>query len=89
MIAEEIRADFKTAFEHVDNGTELSSILGWGFSTEDIKNLAGIHKNNPEYREKIEDLLTDCNFHTEADNFQNGNYEEYIDEKERSMELDR
>ena len=73
----DIRSDFDTALKNVKRGTELSSILGWGFSDADIKELAKLHKAR-KYRSKIESLLTDCNFHAECSDFANGNYDEYL-----------
>ena len=79
---ESIRNDFKTALEEVEEGTELSGILGYGFSDEDIQNLAIVHRDNEELREKIEDLLTDCNFHSECGLLSEGKYDELIKEEE-------
>ena len=77
MDEDEIRMDFATALSKVEKGSDLSSWLGYGFSDEDISNLAKLHKDG-YFREKIEDLLTDCNFHTESADFASGNYDEYI-----------
>lgn len=77
MTKEEIREDFKTALSRVKNGSDLSSILGWAFSDEDISNLAKLHKDGIE-REKIEDLLTDCNFHSEVSMMLDGDYASLI-----------
>ena len=78
MTGSEIRADFKKAFDTVKNGRELSYDLDWGFSDEDLKNLAILHRDEPSYRKKIFDLLEDCNFHPENEDFKNGNYDKYI-----------
>ncbi|MDU2155957.1 MAG: SNF2-related protein [Clostridium sp.] len=56
---------------------ELSSAIGYGFSDEDIKELAQLHKEGFE-QEKIEDLLEDCNFHAEQQDFINKAYDKYI-----------
>ncbi len=85
--AEQIRDDFETALKQVDNGSELSSILGWGFYANDLTNLAIIHRENPELRRKIEDLLTDCNFHSECNAFKDGKYDNYISDMENGEEL--
>ena len=79
--AADIRLDFKSALEKVDHGYDLSGILHYGFNDEDIHNLAIIHRDNPDLREKIEDLLEDCNFHTECNDFNDGNYSDYIPEE--------
>lgn len=57
---------------------EISYEIEWGFTNDDIEELAKLHRDGYE-RKKIEDLLTDCNFHEECRNFKNGNYDEYID----------
>ena len=81
MTEDEIREDWESALEQVKNGTDLSSIIGWAFSDEDITELAKLHKNNI-CREKIEDLLEDCNFHYECGKFANGEYDEFLKEGE-------
>ena len=85
MTGKEIRADFKKALDTVKKDLygnwdvgELSQALSFGFSDEDIKNLAILHRDEPEYRSKISDLLQDCNFHTENTDFEAGRYDKYI-----------
>lgn len=68
-----IRRDFATALRSVKCGRELSAPLRWGFSPDDLNKLAKLHKAN-KFRKKIEDLLTDCNFHTECEAMASGNY---------------
>lgn len=80
MTEDEVRADWETALEQVECGTDLSSVIGWAFSTNDITELAKLHKAN-KFREKIEDLLTDCNFHYECGQFANGEYDEFLKEE--------
>lgn len=75
--AAEIRKDWNKAFESVKEGKQLSALIGFGFSDSDIRELARLHKAN-KYRNKIEDLLEDCNFHTECSDFSSKNYEKYI-----------
>ena len=60
-----IRKDFAAALQSVKRGSDLSSKLGFGFSEKDIQELAKLHKAG-KFRKKIEDLLTDCNFHSEC-----------------------
>lgn len=79
MTEDEIRADFAKAFDKVEAGTELSGILGWGFSDEDIIQLTMLHRDRPRYREKIEDLLEDCNFHTGCGWLEEGRYDMILD----------
>ena len=64
---EEIRQDWSA----------LSMDIGWCFTDDDIKELARLHKAN-QHREKIESLLVDCNFITEACDFNAGKYDAYL-----------
>lgn len=64
----EIRNDFLAALKSVKRGSELSGPLDWSFSKRDLTELAKLHKAN-KCRKKIEDLLTDCNFHYESAKF--------------------
>jgi hypothetical protein len=73
----EIRRDFASALKTVKNGSDLAPALGYSFFKEDIMNLAELHKNG-RFRKKIEDLLEDCNFHQEAGDFAERNYDCYI-----------
>lgn len=82
-----IRSDWAAAFATVEEGRELSNALGYGFNEQDLSNLAKLHRESGEaLRTKIEDLLTDCNFHTECEAFIAGEYEAYI-QKEDSPTL--
>lgn len=73
----EIRRDYHTALKKVKVGGELAPLLKWRFSKEDLKKLAALHKAN-KCRRKIENLLTDCNFHAEVGKFTAGKYEEFL-----------
>lgn len=72
-----VRSDWSNALKNVKEGTELSHKIGCGLSSSDLKQLATLHKTK-KYRKKIEELLTDCNFHAECNDFYNGNYDKYI-----------
>ena len=74
-----IRRDFATALKNVRDVSALSWKLGYGFNTIDIKNLAELHRSG-KFRKKIEDLLTDCNFHYEAGKFAAHEYDEFLKE---------
>ena len=74
-----IRNNFADALRNCKDGTQLSCKLGFAFSKEDISELAKLHKSN-KFRKKIEDLLTDCNFHYECGKFMNKEYDEFIKE---------
>lgn len=56
---------------------EISKMIGYGFSKNDIKNLAILHSMN-NFQNKIEKLLDDCNFHHESSDFHNKRYREYL-----------
>ena len=53
--------------------SEIAYAIRWGFSRGDLLELMRLHKENRN-RQKIEDLLEDCNFHFECGNWHNGNY---------------
>lgn len=76
--AAEIRHDWATALRGVKKGTALSSSIDWHFSSEDIRALAKLHKAN-KFREKIEDLLEDCNYHYECGEFADKEYDEFLE----------
>lgn len=75
--AAEIRNDFAAALSNVEHGWQLSESIHWSFYPRDLARLAKLHKADI-FREKIEDLLEDCNFHKECGDFFNGNYDEYL-----------
>ena len=74
---EESRQDWSAALASVEEGEDLSMDIGWCFTDDDIKELAKLHKAN-QHREKIESLLVDCNFITEACDFNAGKYDAYL-----------
>ena len=80
MTEDEVRLDFRKAFNKVNYGYELSGILGYGFDEADIERLAIIYKEdkNNDYRGKILDLFEDCNFHTEWNDFASKQLDKYI-----------
>lgn len=75
MTKEEIRMNWKLALKSQDF---ISSIIGWGFYLQDLIVLGALHKHG-DFREKIEDLLEDCNFHRECSLLSDGKYDEYAD----------
>ena len=81
----EVRKDFATAFKNVKYGTDLSKILDYAFNKHDLKNLASLHKKN-KCRRKIEELLSDCNFHHVLADFHNKNYDKYLNIKDGNEE---
>lgn len=81
----EIRRDWASALRSVRHGEALSHEIGWAFSTRDIKNLAKLHKAN-RFQKKIEDLLEDCNFHTEAALMSSQQYDKLLNEEDVTNE---
>lgn len=77
MVGNIIRHDFKSAFDMVTTGDELSDVLNYRFNDDDIINLSIIHEQDNEniYRTKIEDLLTDCYFYIECEYLIDGDYD--------------
>ena len=72
MTEEEIRADWKKALDTMNYGA-ISRTIEWGFCPEDLWKLMQLHQAD-KHREKIEDLLTDCNFHTFCACLSDGDY---------------
>jgi len=62
MTEEEICEDWEKALETMTY-SDISRTIRWGFSLEDLRELMRLHREDIQ-REKIEDLLEDCNFHT-------------------------
>ena len=77
----EIRRDWASALRAVKHGEDLSHDIDWAFSPRDIKNLAKLHKAN-RFRKKIENLLDDCNFHTEAALMSSHQYDKLLNEED-------
>lgn len=58
-------------------GDEIAKKLEFTLWTSDLCELAKLHKAD-KCRKKIEDLLTDCNFHYESAKFHNKDYTEFL-----------
>lgn len=56
----------------------ISSAINFSLSLDDLAELALLHKTEENLREKIEDILTDCNFHSEYSDFSSGLYKVYL-----------
>ena len=56
----------------------ISAEIKWEFTFQDLIVLGAIHRSGI-FREKIEDLLEDCNFHQECSLLSDGKYGEYLD----------
>ena len=72
-----ICSDWACALRGVKKGSELSFDIDWSLHPMDLKELAILHAAN-KFRNKIEDLLTDCNFHSECSDFSSHNYSKYL-----------
>lgn len=61
--------------------SEISNKLKYCFSTEELKELATLHKETTKkvVKKRIKDLLTNCNFHSESGILANGNYNQILD----------
>ena len=68
-----IRENWEKMLESPVGYEYIARKIGWGFTHEDLETLMQLHKDG-KYREKIEDLLTDCNFHTECSAWHDGDY---------------
>ena len=74
MTETEIRNDWYSALEA---GEAKGSKLNWGFFPQDLMVLTCLYKAG-YFREKIIDLLEDCNFHTEAGLLDDQKYDECL-----------
>jgi len=72
MTEGKIRADWESALATMDY-YEISEAIEWGFYPEDLRKLMQLHRAG-ERRNKIEDLLTDCNFHSFCACLSDGDY---------------
>lgn len=69
----DVREDWETALKSLPY-FEIAAMIEWGFTPDDLRELARLHKAEIQ-RQNIEDLLTDCNFHSECSSFRNGEYD--------------
>ena len=72
MAEDEIREDWGKALSSLPYD-KIAAKIEWGFSDADLQELMELHRQN-KHREKIEDLLDDCNFHYESGEWHDGNY---------------
>ena len=70
---DEIRADWQGALDNMNYG-EISRTIEWGFTLEDLRELLRLYRACFQ-RRKIEDLLTDCNFHSFCGCLHDGDYD--------------
>ena len=76
-VAAAIRTHWEEAFDMVEAGRDISTYISYMLSDDDVAHLARLHRDQDKYRDKIEDLLTDCNFHKECGDFADGQYSDY------------
>ncbi|MBQ9724568.1 MAG: hypothetical protein IJV56_04400, partial [Neisseriaceae bacterium] len=74
MTENEIRDDWEKALRRFDDTRDIMNICHWAFAPEDIHQLAEIHENNPDLREKIEDMFSNANFRFESTYLKKGEY---------------
>ena len=80
MTENEIRNDWKKAINTL-NIEEISPVIEQGFSDQDLMVLFFIHlTGHKTERQKIEDLLEDCNFHTFCSYLYNEDYKKAAEE---------
>ena len=84
-----IRHDFKKALEETDNVFDISYKLKWSFTPGDLNQLAIIHRDHPNLREKIFDLLEDSNFHSVNTDFVIGDYDKYLINESEDIQMDQ
>lgn len=76
MTDTEIRLDWDAALGYCEReNTLISGKIGWGFYPQDLLVLCCLHEAG-KHRRVIEDLLEDCNFHTECGLLADGKYDE-------------
>ena len=73
----DIRRDWSSAFRRVKDGSDLSGPVRYSFYQSDLYEFVRLHKAN-RFRKKIEELLTDCNFHGESGMLSEGMYDECL-----------
>lgn len=77
--------DLDAALASVTRGSELSALLDYGLSDRELIDLGRLHEMGL-HRKKIEDLLTDINFHYECGLLKEGNYSEFWKGTERERD---
>lgn len=71
--------DVYNKFVRTGNYSDMSTVIGWGFTRDDLQFLVNKYKRgSSNTKHFIEELLTDCNFHSECNALINGNYDEVV-----------
>ena len=71
-------SNWARALNKANGGCDISPIIHWGFTHDDIVELTNLHKAG-KYQNKIEDLLEDCNFHYEMECLYKHDYNHVMD----------
>lgn len=73
-------ARFKKEDAYYKALNNVSTIINYSFYDKDLYQLALVFSTTDKarYREIIKELLTDCNFHSTCEDFENGRFEEYL-----------
>lgn len=73
-------ARFKREDAYYKALNNVSTIINYSFYDKDLYQLALVFSTTDKarYREIIKELLTDCNFHSTCEDFENGRFEEYL-----------
>lgn len=74
-----LKRDLASALKAYRDVAELSSIFNYSFTNDDLKDFVALHRKN-RFRNKIEKLLTNCNFHHECSMLCNKEYDELLNE---------
>lgn len=73
MTEEEIRSEWEAALDTMTY-SDISKTIRWGFYPEDLRELLRLYRADI-HRQKIEDLLEDCNFHSFCACLSDGDYD--------------
>ena len=75
-----VLARFKKEDAYYKALNNVSTIINYSFYDKDLYQLALVFSTTDKarYRESIKELLTDCNFHSTCEDFENGRFEEYL-----------
>lgn len=75
-----VLARFKKEDSYYTALNRICTVIDYSFYDRDLYQLALVFSTTDKarYREIIKELLTDCNFHSTCEDFENGRFEEYL-----------
>lgn len=75
-----VLARFKKEDSYYKALHNVSTVINYSFYDKDLYQLALVFSTTDKarYREIIKELLTDCNFHSTCEDFENGKFEDYL-----------